>query len=74
MHSNIVWFDTSACHKSGFIGDVNKVTIRPSTDRYQRRGAGDDAPCTDIEKNNGSSDCYTYELAEGDEWWKGSSW
>ena len=74
MHSNIVWFDTSACLGHGHIGNVNAVQIRPSTTRYQRRGLGTDAPCTEQEKSNGSSDCFTYEAAEAGQWWKGSSW
>jgi len=74
MHSNIVWFDTSACLGHGHIGNVNAVSIRPSTTRYSKRGLGAQAPCTDIQKNDGSSDCYTYEVSESGEWWKGSSW
>ena len=29
MHTDIIWFDTAACWKSPFIGDINKVTITP---------------------------------------------
>jgi len=35
MHKNIVWFDTTACWKSKFIGDINSVTISPATNTRQ---------------------------------------
>ena len=36
MHKNVLWFDTAACLNYGHIGDVNKVTIKPTTTRYRR--------------------------------------
>ena len=29
MHKDVLWFDTAACWKGGFIGQANKVTIVP---------------------------------------------
>ena len=74
MHSNILWFDTSACLGFGHIGNVNEVTIRPDTTRYQRRGTGNDAPCDATAQSDGSSDCFQYVAAEANNWWTGSSW
>jgi len=31
MHDGVMWFDTAACFKGKFIGDVNAVTIAPNT-------------------------------------------
>ena len=36
MHKNVLWFDTAACLNYGHIGDVNRVTIKPTTTRYRR--------------------------------------
>ena len=74
MHSNILWFDTSACLGFGHIGNVNEVTIRPDTTRYQRRGTGNDAPCDATAQSDGSSDCFQYVAAEANNWWTGTSW
>ena len=31
MHKDVVWFDTAACWKGAFIGQVNSVTAKPDT-------------------------------------------
>lgn len=36
MHKNVLWFDTAACLDGGFIGGVNKVGIKPTTNRYRK--------------------------------------
>lgn len=29
MHDNTIWFDTSACFRGSFFGDINKMTLVP---------------------------------------------
>ena len=58
MHKNVLWFDTAACLNYGHIGDVNKVTIKPTTTRYRRVQIKwcDSTELTDQELDN----CYAY--------------
>ena len=75
MHSNVLWFDTAACLANGHIGDVNRVSINPSTKRYRRRPRGNGSnPCTTLELSDGSTNCWEYTEAESGNWWKGAGW
>ena len=31
MHKDVLWFDTAACWKGKFIGEVNSITVVPDT-------------------------------------------
>ena len=74
MHSNILWFDTAGCLDDGHIGDVNKVTIRPTTARYSKRPANTEDLCDSVESSDGSTACKRYDEKHTLDWWKGSAW
>ena len=81
MHSNILWFDTAACLDDGHIGDVNKVTISPTTARYSKRPANTEDLCDSIESSDGVTTCKKYEEKhnlDGEfgnpSWWRGTAW
>ena len=67
MHSNILWFDTAACLDGGHIGNVNKVIISPSTDRYARRPENAEDLCDSDEIADENKNCIKYVLQHDDE-------
>jgi len=63
MHDNTIWFDTGACMQGKFIGDVNKVTISPTTVQSKKWARSCTHEERDYKNFDLDTDCDVYQPA-----------
>jgi len=70
MHDGTIWFDTGACMQGKFIGDVNKVTISPTTEQGKKWARSCTYEDLDYTRFEGDIDCddYTPASSKMPEW------